>query len=171
MKKLLFAVLSLVLICACSEEKKPTKLADTKNKDIVIEDSTVYGKCFDAARVTFVLATASGDTLTYYIPDDTLEDNRIVLGSLFVDDQYAVIGYQDADGENIAKKIINLTTLMGEWEDKASGRTLDLNEDLTWIKNGNIISEKDTFSIYDLGSDTLTLENKDGIMFFSRSKK
>ena len=57
------------------------------------------------------------------------------------------------------------------WEDKASGRTLDLNEDLTWIKNGNIISEKDTFSIYDLGSDTLTLENKDGIMFFSRSKK
>lgn len=170
MKKLLFAVLSIVLVCACSEEKKQAQ-PSAENQDIIIDDTTVYGKCFDAAHSVIVLATAGGDTLSYYIPDDTLEDSRIILGSLFVDDQYAVIGYKDADGEYIAEKVINLTTLMGKWEDKESGRTLDLNEDLTWIKNGHVISEKDTFSIYDLGSDTLTLENKDGIMFFSRSKK
>lgn len=170
MKKILLAALSAVLICACTEEKKPSNVADF-NKDIVIEDTTIYGKCFDAARATLVITTASGDTISYYIPEDTLEDNRIVLGTLFVDDQYAVLGTQDADGEYIANKIINLTTLMGKWEDKESGNTLDLNEDLTWIKNGQIINGKDTFSIYELGSDTLTLENKDGVMFFSRSKK
>lgn len=169
MKKLLLAVLSIALVCACTQEKKPTKAANT-NKDIVIEDTTVYGKCFDAARATLVITTASGDTISYYIPEDTLEDNRILLGTLFVDDQYAVLGAQDADGEYIAHKIINLTTLMGKWEDKESGSTLDLNEDLTWIKNGQVINGKDTFSIYELSSDTLTLENKDGIMFFSRQK-
>ena len=169
MKKLLFVVIAIALVCACTQEKKTAKPAAVK-ADIKIEDTTIYGKCIGAANYTIQIQTVTSDSLEFYIPEDTLEDNRIVLGGLFEEDQYAILGYKDADNQHIANKVINLTTLMGSWAYEATGTSLKLDEDLTWIMNGKIISNKDTFSIYDLSSDTLTVENKDGIIFLSRQK-
>lgn len=175
MKKLLSAAILLVLVCACTQDKQKNALADS-NKDITINDSTIYGEYLDAANSTLEISVASsdsaGDTVRIYLPDDTLETSRIVLGDIVAGSRYAVIGDKDIDGEwdYIAKKVINLSTLMGDWENKGIDRTLHLNEDGTWMLNGQIVADGDTFDIYNLLPDTLTLENKNGILDFIRTR-
>ena len=175
MKKLVFVAVLFALVCGCSQEKKTALLPDT-NKEITIEDSTIYGEYLDAANHTLELSVASadsaGDTVRIYLPEDTLEDSRIIVGDIVAGSRYAVVGEKDVDGEwdYIAKKVINLSTLMGVWSNEGVGKTLNLNEDGSWIMNGHIVAEGDTFDIYNLLPDTLTLENRTGILDFIRQK-
>ncbi len=176
MKKLLYASLLLALVCGCNQDKPKNSIMSAANKDITIEDSTIYGEYLDAANRTLELSVASsdsaGDTVRIYLPEDTLEDSRIVLGDILAGSRYAVVGDKDLDGEwdYIAKKVINLSTLMGDWVNDGIGRTLHLNEDNSWMINGHIVADGDTFDIYNLLPDTLTLENKDGILDFIRTR-
>ncbi|MCQ2243181.1 MAG: hypothetical protein MJZ32_02865 [Bacteroidaceae bacterium] len=175
MKKLVFVAVLFALVCGCSQEKKTALLPDT-NKEITIEDSTIYGEYLDAANHTLELSVASadsaGDTVRIYLPDDTLEYSRIIVGDIVAGSRYAVVGEKDVDGEwdYIAKKVINLSTLMGVWANEGAGKTLNLNEDGSWIMNGHIVAEGDTFDVYNLLPDTLTLEYKEGILDFIRQK-
>lgn len=53
-----------------------------------------------------------GDTLSVFIDD---ENPDVVQGGLLAGDRIALIGYKAEDGEMMAQKIINLTSLLGKW--------------------------------------------------------
>lgn len=86
-----------------------TLLADTA------ADSTVYGVCGEGTAMhTLELITDAGDTLRYVLGED--EDGRQdVQGGLLVGDRLAVIEGQAVDGDPTARRVINLTTLLGKW--------------------------------------------------------
>ena len=98
-------------------------------------------------------------------------------------DRIALLAYKAQDGEMIAQKVINLTSLLGKWI------SLDKNFDLleggvvknnvkaetnpwtSWkILNGKLLLNKDTFDIDNLGPDSLLLENHQGIFVFKRQE-
>lgn len=176
MKKLIYVAVVSALVCGCSQEKKTATDSDANKEIAIVKDSAIYGEYLDAANHTLELSVASsdstGDTVRIYLPDDTLEYSRIIVGDIVAGSRYAVIGDKDVDGEwdYIAKKVINLSTLMGDWTNDGVDKTLHLNEDGSWLLNGQIVADGDTFSIYNLLPDTLTLENKNGILDFIRTR-
>lgn len=97
-------------------------------------------------------------------------------------DRMAVVGTM-MDGERVATKVINVTTLLGKWVsiDKnfeiEEGGTVKSNvkaETKSWtswkIFNGHLLLNTDTFDINSLGADSLYLENKDGIFVYKRQQ-
>ena len=81
------------------------------------------------------------------------------------------------------RSAINLTSLLGNWtsldrnfEIKEGGTvssTLqsEKNPWTAWkIWNGKLILSKDTFTVENLGADSIALENKAGIFVFTRGK-
>ena len=126
------------------------------------------------------LCSDEGDTLSVFIDD---ADPSIVQGGLMAGDRIALLAYKAQDGEMVARKIINLTSLLGKWI------SLDKNFDLleggvvknnvkaetnpwtSWkILNGKLLLNKDTFDIDNLGPDSLLLENHQGIFVFKRQE-
>ena len=126
------------------------------------------------------LCSEEGDTLSVFIDD---VDPSIVQGGLMAGDRIALLAYKAQDGAMVARKIINLTSLLGKWI------SLDKNFDLleggvvknnvkaetnpwtSWkILNGKLLLNKDTFDIDNLGPDSLLLENHQGIFVFKRQE-
>lgn len=176
MKKLLFVAIALALVCSCSEKQKISNSLKSVNKEIVIEDTAIYGDYSDAARQTLELMLASDTTkpITIYIPDDSVTTyDDVVFGGILGGSKYAVIADKDplGDYDYVAKKIINLTTLMGKWIDADNGDTLKLDDEKSWIKNGQIIATGEALDITYLDVDTLELESKDFLRRYYRSKK
>ena len=173
MKRLVYMMMALVVLFAvnsCKDKKTAQVITPTDSLDLeeVADDSTIYGVC------------GEGDTLSVFIDD---EQPDIVQGGLLAGDRIALIGYKAQDGEMMAQKIINLTSLLGKWT------SLDKNFDLleggevknnvkaetnpwtSWkILNGKLLLNKDTFAIDKLGSDSLMLENTQGIYVFKRQE-
>ena len=149
-----------------------------------VADSTVYGVCGEGTAMhTVELITDAGDSVTYIIQEDE-EGRSCVQGGLLVGDRLAVIGATDRDGERVATKVINLTTLQGKWTslDKnfeiLEGGLIKSNvtaESNPWterkILNGQLLLNRDTFDIDQLSADSLYLENHDGIFVYKRVKK
>lgn len=147
-------------------------------------DSTVYGVCGEGTSMhSLELITDGGDTISYVIQEDDL-GGRCVVGGLLAGDRLAVVGYINADKENVATKVINITTLLGKWTsiDKnfeiqegggvQSDVKAEANPWTNWkISNGQLLLNKDTFSIVELGADSLYLENQRGIYVYKRAKK
>lgn len=185
MKKLLYvATMSLVLVgfMGCQEKKTTPAPTDTDTVEVVsVEDSTIYGVCGDGTSMhSLQLITNSGDTVTFLIED---EEPGMVQGGLLAGDRLAVLGATDENGENIAQKVINLTSLLGKWTsiDKnfeileggnvQSNVKAESNPWTSWkILNGKLLLNKDTFQIDNLGSDSLTLENNVGIFVYKRQE-
>lgn len=155
---------------------------DTTSFDTATIDSTVYGICGEnTAMHTLELITDGGDTLLYIYGED---DDNPVVGGLLAGDRVAVVNGAPIDGERSAKKIINLTTLTGKWTslDKnfeiqeggvvRSSVEAEKNHWTSWkILNGQLLLNRDTFEIDNLGSDSLYLENKEGIFVYQRAKQ
>ena len=182
-KVLLFVcvvLLTIVTFYAC-DGKKAASVTDAGTSEVENPDSTVYGVCGDATSMhSLQLITDVGDTIEYMIYDDgnTVSD---VQGGLMASDHVAVVG-NIVDGERVAQKIINVTSLLGRWTsiDKdfeiEEGGTVKSNvkaETAPWtywkIFNGNLVLNKDTFSVTGLGADSLYLENDKGIFVFKRN--
>lgn len=176
MKKLLFAAFAFALVCSCNKEAKiSTAVNNASASDIAIEDTAIYGEFSDAARQTLELMIASDTTkpVTFYIPDDSITSkDDIIFGGLLAGSKYAVIAEKDQLGEYdyVAKKIINLTTLMGKWVEENNGDTICLDDEKSWIKNGQIIVTGEPLDITYLDVDTLKLESKDYLRLYYRSK-
>ncbi len=182
MKKLLYVALTAAAICSCHNGNN-TANEQKASKDIVIDDSTYYGDYFGNPYSdkddTFRITQASDTThpLSIYIPnplrDSLTESQDIVFGNIVPGSKFAVIGVKDELGEYdlVAKKVINLTTLMGKWIDKDTGDTLTLDDENSWIKNGQIIATGEPMDITFLNIDTLELESKDYIRSYRRIKK
>lgn len=185
MKKLIYVAIgfAVMMMANSCKEKKASQLISANDSVFVEEqaDSTIYGVCGDGTSMhSLELITDGGDSLHVFI-DDT--NSEIVQGGLLCGDRIALIGYKDANGEYLAQKIINLTSLLGKWtsidknfelleggEVKNNVKT-ETNPWSAWkILNGKLLLNKDTFEIDNLGPDSLYLENSVGIFVFKRQE-
>lgn len=183
MKKILLAVAVLAMVfmaVGCKDRK--TAPANGGSDSMVIaedDDSTIYGVCGDGTSMSILqLVADSGDTLDVFVGE---ENGGVVQGGLLSGDRIAMTASKDNNGEWVAQKVINLTTLLGKWTsiDKnfeiVEGGEVKNNvraEQALWtswkILNGNLLLGRDTFAIDNLGPDSLLLENHRGIYAFKR---
>lgn len=176
-------VLAPFFVAGCNTT--PSKNQATDSDSVFVEseaiDSTVFGTCGEGTAMhSLELITDAGDTLQYIIGEDA-DGIQDVQGGLLVGDRLAVIEGMSVDGEKEARKVINLTTLLGKWVslDKnfeileggvvKSHLQAESNPWVRWkILNGQLLLNKDTFNISKLGKDSLYLENKQGIFTYKR---
>lgn len=189
MKKLIVVALPLLiaafLIAGCKDKNKNNvgDGIDSTDVELMVSDSTVYGVCGEnTAMHSLELITDAGDTLRFVLNEDENGDVN-VLGGLLAGDRLAVVEGPEVDGEKIAKKVINITTLLGKWtsldknfeiQDDGTVRSTVQAEKNPWtswkIVNGRLVLNRDTFDINNLGSDSLYLENKNGIFVYKRAQ-
>ena len=189
MKKLIVVALPLLvaafLIAGCKDKNKNNvgDGIDSTDVELLVSDSTVYGVCGEnTAMHSLELITDAGDTLRFVLNEDENGDVN-VLGGLLAGDRLAVVEGPEVDGEKLAKKVINITTLLGKWtsldknfeiQDDGTVRSTVQAEKTPWtswkIVNGRLVLNRDTFDINNLGSDSLYLENKNGIFVYKRAQ-
>ena len=183
MKNILYflpIVLIVPLICGCNDNTKTNKAKPIMMTDEaphnMTQDTTKYGRCCDATTMNVLyIVDAKGDTLDFII-----QDEADVFGGKLVGDKMAVIS-ENVYGEVVAKKVINIMSLMGRWTslDKdfeiKDGGVIESHQEAetktvtSWkIFNGQLILAPDTFDINMLGPDSMKLENKNGIYGFKR---
>lgn len=174
------AALLSVAFTACNGKKEAPQTADDAS-ELAAPDSTVYGVCGEATSMhSLQLITDVGDTLSYMVYDDG-ETPSDVQGGLMAGDHVAVVGAM-TDGELVAKKVINVTTLLGRWtsidkdfeiEEGGTVKSAVKAESTPWtywkIFNGRLVLNKDTFDVAGLGADSLYLENNRGIFVYKRN--
>ena len=117
-----FASLMLLVLAGCNSKKEKPNLQANDVEEVA--DSTVYGVCGEGTSMhSLELITDTGDTLTYTILDAEADMDGMVTGGglvshveggLMAGDKVAVTG-QKVDGELIADKVINVTSLLGHW--------------------------------------------------------
>ena len=189
MRKLTFVLAFLAMVswcftgCQSKNDKAHGGDSTLSHAGDTVADSTVYGVCGEGTAMhTVELITDAGDTVKYMIDEDS-EGRQDVQGGLLVGDRLAIIEGTGLDGDKTAKKVINLTTLLGKWTslDKnfeiLEGGLVKSNVDAeshpwtSWkILNGQLLLNKDTFNIDQLSADSLYLENKEGIFVYKRTK-
>lgn len=185
-----FASLMLLVLAGCNSKKEKPNLQANDVEEVA--DSTVYGVCGEGTSMhSLELITDTGDTLTYTILDAEADMDGMVTGGglvshveggLMAGDKVAVTG-QKVDGELIADKVINVTSLLGHWtsidknfeiEEGGTVRSIVKAESNPWtswkILNGRLLLNRDTFNINSLGADSLYIENDKGIYTFKRQK-
>lgn len=179
MKKLF--LLSLVVLALVSCNQKNEKPVSEEVEEVEVSDSTLYGICGEGTMMhTLELITNMQDTLEIHISDVDMDEPTSVVGGLMCGDRMAVTAAK-IDGEWIAQRIINLTSLLGKWTsiDKNFQITDDgevlsdvKTESKSWtawrILNGQLLLNRDTFDIVTLDADSLELGNNDGIFFYKR---
>jgi len=178
-------------VMGCKEKKEAKVVNLNLDEDMEeVSDTTVYGNCYSAMMNSFSLITNNGDTIAFLLDEggtvllsdstSTETNPSDVQGGLLDGDKLAVIAEKIND-EDIARKVINLTTLLGRWT------SLDKNFEIkdggvveshvsaesrpytSWkIHNGQLVLAPDTFDILTLGPDSLYLENANGIFEFKR---
>lgn len=75
------------------------------------------------------LIADNGDTLDVFVDD---EEPGVVQGGLLAGDRIALIAYKSADGEMVAQRVINLTSLLGKWT------SIDKNFEI--VEGGDIVN-------------------------------
>lgn len=185
MKKILYLIAALIIVCAqACKQNKPARVIVANDSVAVTDetDSTIYGVCgVGTAMHTLELITDAGDTLSLYIHDETGMPSSPVKGGLMSGDRMAVVTRVSGDGELEAVEVINLTSLLGKWTSVDKNfeileggelKSYAKAENAPWtswkILNGKLIFNKDTFSIYQLGADSMYLENEKGIFSYKR---
>lgn len=188
--KLFLAVAIVMLVAGCNDRKQKPQTVD--NDDVEVADSTVYGVCGSGTSMhSLELVTDAGDTLTYIILDseadmDGGETKGVVSnveGGFMAGDKMAVTGMETVEGELVATRAINVTSLLGHWTsiDRnfviEEGGTVhsevkaETNPWTSWkILNGQLLLNRDTFDITSLSADSLYLENPKGIYTYKRQK-
>lgn len=188
MKKIFYlaaivAAVSLTASCGDSKNNKTIGVGSASDStDNGAGDSTIYGVCGEGSGMSSMqVITNEGDTLDILI-DNSDEEFPTVKGGVFSGDRMAVIASKQ-DGEWVATQAINVSSLIGRWTslDKdfeiqegglvKSSMKAETNPWTSWkIFNGKLVLNRDTFEVDNLGSDSLYLENKEGIFTFKRKK-
>ncbi len=179
----LFIMLTIAFVTSCNDKKPQQDNLQDEYPEETVLDSTVYGKCGEGSTMHHLeLITDKGDTIGYNYYDEDSIDTK-VLGGIHIDDRLAVVGEKGDDGYMYADKIINLTSLLGKWAGLEKSFEIeeggvvqsDVNENKPYtewrILNGQLVLSMDTFNIFELGSDSLYLENKEGIYGYKRLTK
>lgn len=188
--KVFFAAAIAIIMVGCNTKKeKPQVVVDD---EVEVADSTVYGVCGSGTSMhSLELVTDAGDTLTYIILDseadmDGGETKGVVSnveGGFMAGDKMAVTGMETVEGELVATRAINVTSLLGHWTsiDRnfviEEGGTVhsevkaETNPWTSWkFLNGQLLLNRDTFDITSLSADSLYLENPKGIYIYKRQK-
>lgn len=180
----LLATCVMLLTVGCKNEKGGKAITvGNISDDKADADSTIFGVCGEnTAMHTLELIGDDGVVRNYII---NLDDSTgsVVFGGLLTGDRMAVTAKVEY-GDTIATKVINLTTLLGEWLsldknfDIQEGGTVashvetETNPWTSWkIFNGMLVLNKDTFDIIELGADSLYMENNDGVFAYKRKRK
>lgn len=187
--RLFMMAAAVVFLAGCNAKKdKPQAVVDDEE---MVADSTVYGVCGEGTSMhSLELITDAGDTITYTILDAEADMDgglssgpvTTVVGGMMSGDKMAVTGHK-VEGEMLADRVINVTSLLGHWTslDKnfeiEEGGTVrsnvkaETNPWTSWkILNGQLLLNRDTFAIDNLGADSLAIENARGIFLFKRQK-
>lgn len=185
MRRLFFftvAVVGLMLMTGCHDRKAAKVMGMNDSVDVEADnDSTIYGVCGEGTSMhSLQLIADNGDTLDVFVDD---EEPGVVQGGLLAGDRIALIAYKSADGEMVAQRVINLTSLLGKWTsidknfeiveggDVVNNVKAEVNPWTSWkIVNGKLLLNTDTFAIDNLGPDSLLLENHKGIYVFKRQQ-
>ena len=186
MKKAVFYAIGTMAIAliACQNGKQPssspTMEIETQHQEVEQPDSTIYGRCGENFGMsTLELITDNGDTLMFVVEDDSIQT---IKGGKHVGDRMAIVADKNDMGEYVVKTGVNLTTILGKWT--ALDKTFEIHEGgvvtsqfqepkpyTEWkICNGALVLSADTFSVYELGADSLLLENDKGIYSYKRQK-
>ncbi len=187
--RLFMMAAAVVLLAGCNVKKEKSQAV--VDDEEVVADSTVYGVCGEGTSMhSLELITDAGDTITYTILDAEADlDGGLssgpvttVVGGMMSGDKMAVTGHK-VEGEMLADRVINVTSLLGHWTslDKnfeiEEGGTVrsnvkaETNPWTSWkILNGQLLLNRDTFAIDNLGADSLAIENARGIFLFKRQK-
>jgi hypothetical protein len=165
-------------ITACNDKKPAPVLDSDMNDSVEVVDTTLYGRCGDGSAMhTLELITDKNDTLIIMVNTDSVMSVR---GGMAVGDRMAAIVYKDEDDVMRSNMVVNLTTLLGKWValDRSfeileggivEGDTHEPHPYREWkINNGRLVLSTDTFSVYELGVDSLLLENDRGIYCYKR---
>ncbi len=173
------AIVALVALGACKKKQDNDRPVLSLQPEQVTNDSTVYGKCVDAAMHSLTIVNDKGDTLFYSLIGAN-DEQADVQGGIFIGDKMAIIATDDEEG-SVAQKVINLTTLLGKWT--SIHKNFDIKEGgvveshvtaeskpyTEWkIVNGRLVLSADTFDVLNLGPDSLYLENDTVIYAFKR---
>lgn len=172
------ALIVLVTVAGCKDMKRIEAVTVTETSVTEEADSMVYGTCgLGTAMNTLELITDGGDTIIYSI--ERAGEAGMVLGGLLVGDRMAVMEDR-AEGRRSATKVINITSLMGRWNNLNrsfqlcdSGRVKtdmrELRPYTEWkLFNGKLILAPDTFDICFIGKDSLYLKDVRGTHGFRR---
>lgn len=169
-------------MAGCNDKNRTTG-QETECDSVMIEtvaDSSLYGVLGDGTAMSSLqLITDVGDTMELVLASVD-SDVPVVFGGLLAGDRVAVLSHM-ANGEHVADKVINITSLLGKWTslDKSfeireggiveSSIKAETNPWTQWkLLNGNIVLNTDTFQIDLIGPDSLCLENPDGIFAYRR---
>lgn len=180
---------AVVFLAGCNAKKEKSQAV--VDDEEMVADSTVYGVCGEGTSMhSLELITDAGDTITYTILDAEADMDgglssgpvTTVVGGMMSGDKMAVTGHK-VEGEMLADRVINVTSLLGHWTslDKnfeiEEGGTVrsnvkaETNPWTSWkILNGQLLLNRDTFAIDNLGADSLAIENARGIFLFKRQK-
>ena len=181
MRKFIGFCAAVMMLAACNGNGSKGEQAPTDSVTVTIPDSTVYGLCTEGTSMNCVELTTNGnDTLRYIIYSDSIMSP--VKGGMMTGDKLAVTAHMEGD-DWVADRVINLTTLLGKWSsiDKnfeiqeggsVKAVVTENNKYVSWeICNGRLVLAPDTFDIYELGADSLMLENNEGIFVYARINK
>lgn len=181
MKQTFFIAISVLFaLFSCTEKQKKQAPAPEIVAEEVL-DTAAYGICGEGTSMhSLVLVTDNDGTLNLAINDD--EETPCVLGGLMNGDRLTATYSKTAEGY-VATKVINLTTMMGLWT--SLDKNFEMYEDgsiksnvsaetksyTAWnMCNGNLILNTDTFTVLELGPDSMMLENNSGIFVYKRQK-
>lgn len=175
--------LFVALVAGCGGKQASQEPDDSLFDSLaLVADTTVYGVCGEGTSMhNLQLVTDMGDTLNYLV---NVDDSAAIMGGLMAGDRLALIGGRNLDGDVVASFVVNITSLMGRWTSidrnfelceggaVRSSLTAEQHPWATWkILNGQLLLDADTFSIVQLGPDSLGLENHEGIYMYKRQNQ
>lgn len=164
---------------SCCKDNKSVQQTEEKDSiAVTIADSALYGIVGEGTTMHMLeIVTDEGKTLQLEMDTDTLSD---IQGGVFAGDRITVL-VTKGENQNAVTKLVNLTTLLGKWTSLDSN--FEIKDDGTiessvksesrpythWqMVNCNLILNTDTFSVLQLASDSLALENNVGVFVYKR---
>lgn len=168
------------LLSSCGGKKTEPVASDADSIVATVKDNALYGTCGDATSMNSIQLIADDGTEHTLIVD--VDSGSVILGGLMSGDRLTAL-CSKIDGDVRADRVVNITTLMGQWT--SLDRNFELCEDgsvnsnvsaesrpyTAWsFVNTNLILNTDTFSILSLGADSLELENDKGIFVYKRKR-
>jgi len=199
MKRIVFAPILaiLMLIAACTENKKNVISGDNGVVQAIKADTAYYGVggtgtsmhslmlISDAGDTIVFAVTPQGETPTDDEPDliGQAEEPTLIAGGMpNVGDRVSVVATGSRD-ELTAQAIVNLTSLQGRWNsierdfeicEGGVVKQTSHTEREPWTEwrmcNGELILGTDTFAVNAITPDSLLLENSHGIYAYTRKK-